>query len=131
MLFGVDTSSSVHVDNKEKDILILGIDPTQWLDDTTLTAETQYSLHFAKLNRKFSLSLHCNESNSFLFVNGTKIYCLKAKNSKIKKHPLCLGNISGAFLSNNIKKILNGCASKFSVDYKAFDISDMWYYQYS
>ena len=29
MLFGVDTSSSVHVDNKEKDILILGIDPTQ------------------------------------------------------------------------------------------------------
>ena len=29
MLFGVDTSSSVHVDNKEKGILILGIDPTQ------------------------------------------------------------------------------------------------------
>ena len=28
----------VHVDNKKNDILILGEDPTQGLDDTTLTA---------------------------------------------------------------------------------------------
>ena len=32
-------SSSVHVDNKKKDILILGEGPTQRLDDTTMTAE--------------------------------------------------------------------------------------------
>ena len=32
-------SSSVHVDNKKKDILILGKGPTQGLDDTSLTAE--------------------------------------------------------------------------------------------
>ena len=32
-------SSSVHVDNKKKDILIFGEGPTQELDDTTLTAE--------------------------------------------------------------------------------------------
>ena len=32
-------SSFVHVDSKEKDILILGEGPAQKLDDTTLTAE--------------------------------------------------------------------------------------------
>ena len=32
-------SSSVHVDNKKKDILILGLGPTQGLDGTTLTVE--------------------------------------------------------------------------------------------
>ena len=32
MIFGVDMSSSAHVDNKEKDILILGKGPTQGLE---------------------------------------------------------------------------------------------------
>ena len=32
-------SSSVHIDNKKKDILILADGPTQGLDDTTSTAE--------------------------------------------------------------------------------------------
>ena len=32
-------SSSVHIDNKKKDILILGEGPTQLLDDTKRTAE--------------------------------------------------------------------------------------------
>ena len=38
--------SSVHVDNKGADILILGEEPTQGLDDTTLTAEAKYLIHF-------------------------------------------------------------------------------------
>ena len=37
-------SSSVHVDNKGKDISILGEGPTQGLDDTTLTAEAKYPI---------------------------------------------------------------------------------------
>ena len=36
IIFGADMSSSVHIDNKNKDILILGEEPTQGLDDTTL-----------------------------------------------------------------------------------------------
>ena len=28
--------SSMHIDNKNKDILVLGAEPTQGLDDTTL-----------------------------------------------------------------------------------------------
>ena len=40
IIFRVDMSSSVDIDNKKKDILILGRSPTQRLDDNfTLTAE--------------------------------------------------------------------------------------------
>ena len=72
--FGVDMSSSVHIDNKGKDILILGKGPTQGLNDTAVTAESRYSINFTRPNINFSLSLHFNGSNSFLFVNDTKIY---------------------------------------------------------
>ena len=41
-------SSSVHIDNQKKDILILGIDPTQGLDDTMLTTEAPYSNNFSR-----------------------------------------------------------------------------------
>ena len=34
IIFGADMSSSMHVDNKEKDVLILGIGLIQGLDDT-------------------------------------------------------------------------------------------------
>ena len=77
-------SSSVHIDNKKKDILIFGTGSTQKLDDTMLSKEAQYSIDFSRSNRKYCLSLHYNGSNSFLFINATKIYQLKAKDSKIK-----------------------------------------------
>ena len=41
-----DMSSLVHIDNKGKDILILGKSPTQGLDGTTFTAEAKYSIDF-------------------------------------------------------------------------------------
>ena len=58
--FGVDISSSVHIDNKGKDILILGVGPPEGLDDTTLAAEAQYSINFSGSNRKFCISIHYN-----------------------------------------------------------------------
>ena len=76
-------SSFAHIDNKKKDILILGFGPTQGLDDATLTTEAKYSINFSRSNRKFCLSQHYNESNSFLFVNAAKIYQFKAKDSEI------------------------------------------------
>ena len=63
--------------NKRKDMLILGERPTKGLDDTKLTAEAKYSINFTK---RFALSLQYNGSNSFLFVNTTKVYQFKAKN---------------------------------------------------
>ena len=62
-------SSSVCIDNKGKDILILGKGPTQELDDTTLTVEAKYSINFTQPRKRFVLCLNYNESNSFLFVN--------------------------------------------------------------
>ena len=46
IIYGADMSSSAHIDNKNKDILILGEEPTQGLDDTTLTAETKDPINF-------------------------------------------------------------------------------------
>ena len=97
----------MYIDHKGNDILILGKAPTQGLDDTTLKKEAQYSIIFSRSNKKFCLSLHCNGSTSFLFVNATKIYQYKSKDSEIKLYPLCLGNISGDFSTNNIKKKQN------------------------
>ena len=97
-------SSSVHIDNKNKDILILGERPTQRLDDTTLTAEAKYPINFIQPRKRFVLSLHYNGSNNSLFVNFTKIYQLKSKDSEIEDYTLCIGNISTYFTINNINK---------------------------
>ena len=43
--FGVDMSSSAHIDRKKKYILFLGIGPIQGLKHT-LTAEKMYSINF-------------------------------------------------------------------------------------
>ena len=51
-------TSSVHVNDKNKDILILGKLQTQGLDNTTLTTEAEYSVSFSISQRKFLLSLH-------------------------------------------------------------------------
>ena len=75
---------------------------------------------------KFCLSLHYNEENSYLFVNGTEIYKFKAKNSEIAASPLCLGNISKDWSIDNKKKTgLNGYFYDFSVDYDAIAIDDI------
>ena len=49
IIFGVDMNSSVHVDNKGKDILILGKSPTQGLGKHSLTAEKCILLILAKI----------------------------------------------------------------------------------
>ena len=44
-------NSSTKIDNKKKDILILGIGPTQGLE-TTLSAEKMYSINFTEKKNK-------------------------------------------------------------------------------
>ena len=125
IIFGVDMSSSVHIDNKKKDILVLGKGPTQGLEHT-LTAEKMYSINFTVTKKKFCLSLHYNGANSYLFVNRTEIYKFKAKDSEIVAAPLCLGNISKDWSVDNMKKTgFNGYVYDFSVDYDATDVDDI------
>ena len=101
-------SSSMKIDNRKKDILILGKCPTQGLEHT-LSAEKICSINFTELNKEFCLSLHYNSASSYLFVNGKKIHKFKAKDSEIVATSLCLGNIQ--------KTGLNGYIYDFSVDY--------------
>ena len=74
------------------------------------------------------LSLHCNGSNIMgvtvsVFLNASKIYQFKAKDSEIKPYPSCLGNISKYSTIDNMEKTeLNRNIKVFSVNYNAIDI---------
>ena len=66
-------SSSTKINNRKKDILILGKGLMQGLEHG-LSAKKFYSINFTeKKNNFFCLSLHYNKKKSYLFVYGTKI----------------------------------------------------------
>ena len=114
-------SSSTKIDNRKKDTLILGKDPTQVLEHR-LSAERMYSINFTEHNKTFCLSLHYNGANSYLFVYGKEVHKFKAKDSKTVATPLCLGNISKDWTVDDMEKTaLNAFVYDFSVDYNALD----------
>ena len=117
--------SSSKIDNRKKDILILGKGPTQGLQHT-ISAEKMYSINFTKKNTNFCLTLHYNGANSYLFVNRTEIIKFKAKDSEIVPYSLCLGNISKDWTNDKMKKTgFNGYIYDFSTDYNAIATSDI------
>ena len=126
IIFRVDMGLSTMIDNKGKDILILGEGPTQGLGEHSLSAEKMYSINFTKVNTKFCLSLHYNGANSYLFVNGTQIHKFIGKDSMIVPNNLCLENISKDFSTSNMKKPgFNGYIYDFSVDYDSNDVEEV------
>ena len=94
IIFGVNSSNSVHATSKTQNILILGHGLTQKVNNTTIYAEKMYSPNFIAENKIFCLSLHYNGDNSYLFVNGKEVTKFKAKKSEIKANQLTLGTIS-------------------------------------
>ena len=85
-----------------------------------------HKINFTEKSKKFCLSLHYNEANSYLFVNGTEIHKFKAKDSEIVASPLCLGKISKDSSVDNMKKTgLNDYLYDFSVDYDAIAVDDI------
>ena len=76
IIFEVDMSSSVHIDNRGKDILILGKGPTQGLNHT-LSAETLYSINFTRLGKNFCLNLHD------MIMGATVSYLLMLQNNNV------------------------------------------------
>ena len=57
--------------------------------------------------------------NSYLFVNGKEIAKFKAKDSEVVASPLCLGNISKDWSTDNMKRTgFDGYVYKFNVNYK-------------
>ena len=125
LISGADMSTSIHIGNKKKDILVVGRGPTQGLEHI-LTTEKMYSINFTVTKNKFCSSLPYNAGNSYLFVNGTEIFKFKAKDSAIVASPLCLGKISKDWATDNMKKTgLTGYVYDFSADYNAATLDDI------
>ena len=111
-------NSSPHIDNKGKEILMLGIGPTQGLGENSLSAEKMLFYSFYRNKKRICLSLYYNGANSYFFVNGTEIYKFRAKDCKIVASPLCLGNISKDWSVGNMKRTgFTGYVYDFSIDY--------------
>ena len=86
LIFGVHESCLVHTNNKANNIFIMGDGFVQGINNMTLYAEKIYSQNFTQANKKFVLSLHYNDNDSYLFVNGKQELKFKAKpNQLIKK----------------------------------------------
>ena len=60
IIFGADLSNSVHPNNKVNNILVLGKDFIQGINNTTIYAEKIYSTNFTVNNKKNCSSLHFN-----------------------------------------------------------------------
>ena len=127
IIFGVDNSSSSHSDNHKNNFLILGEGPTYGINGSLGSPEKKFSINFTKANTKFCLSLHYNADNSYLFVNGKKIFKFKADNKSVNfPTQFCLGSISSGFSATESRKVsLNGSVYDFSVDYSSIDKSDI------
>ena len=123
IIFVADMSLSVYIDNKNRNILILGEGLTQGFDDTTLTAEAIYPINFTQSNKRFVLSLHYNWSNSLLFVNAAKQINSKQK----KQYPVLTSvNISKDFTFDNMRKTgLKWILNFFSVNFDPIDTNDI------
>ena len=67
LIFAADMSSSAHIENKKKEILVVEIGPTQRLE-RALTTEKIYSINFTATKKKFCLSLHYNGVTYSLMV---------------------------------------------------------------
>ena len=127
LLFGVHESSLVHKNNKANNIFIMGDGFVQGINDTKLYTEKLYSQNFTAVNKKFVLSLHYNGDDSYLFINGKRELKFKAKDDKIVKEILCLGNISDDWTAANAQKMgFWGEIYDFAVDYTSTNIGDIY-----
>ena len=104
IIFGVDTSSSIHATNRANNIYVMGKDFIQGINDTTIYAEKLFHNNFTEFRVKFVLSLHYNGDNSYLFAKGRQELKFKAKDDQIINEKLCLGNLSSEWTTSESKK---------------------------
>ena len=93
---------------------------------TTIHAEQSLLKNVTVSNKKFVLSLHYNEDNSYLFVNGEKIAKYKSKTSEIIPHTFSLGDLSPDHTSGeSIKTGMTGYIYYVVLDYQARMINEI------
>ena len=91
----------------------------QGMNDMTLYAEKIYSQNFTQPNKTFVLSLHYNDNDSYLFVNGKQELKFKAKPDQLIKEKLCIGNLSDQWTTSESEKTgLYGNICDVIVNYK-------------
>ena len=120
LIFGVHESSLTHANNKANNIFVMGDGFVQGINDATLYAEKIYSQNFTQPNKKFVLSLHYGNNDSYLFINDKQELKLKAKpNPILIEKRLCIGNLSAQWTTSESEKTgLYGNIYDFIVDYK-------------
>ena len=122
LIFGVHESSLLHSNNKANNIYVMGKGFVQGINDTTLYAEKVCSQNFTQPNKKFVLSLHYNDDNSYLFVNAKQELKFKCKAGQVGKEKLWIGNLSNNWSLVEAQKTgLYGNIYDFVVDYKAIN----------
>ena len=114
VFFGVDNSSLSHNNNRRHNFLVLHEGPTDGINDGTGAAEKKISINFSKAKTKFCLNLHYNSDDSYLSLNKTEIFRMKA-NDNIRWYNLCLGLI----LHKQSEIFLNSSVYDFSVDHSS------------
>ena len=119
LIFGVDMSFSVHATNRANNIDLMGTGLTEGIHDTTIYAEKNFYRNFTDFSKKFMLSLHYNDDDSYLFVNGRQELKFKCKTDQLVKEKLCIGNLSGQWTTSESEKTgVYGKIYDFVVDYE-------------
>ena len=119
LIFGVDMRFSVHATNKANHIYLMGEGLTQGINGTTIYVENSYYRNFTDPGKKFVLSLHYNDDNSYLFVNGRQELKFTCKTDQLVKDKLCIGNLSDQWTTSESEKTgLYGSIYDFIVDYE-------------
>ena len=126
IIYGVDMKNSSHTTNTKNHIYILGKSFTQGLQyGATIYAEHDYvKVNGSQVNKKFILSVHYNDDNSYLFINDVKQFQFKAMSSLKLDNLLVNGNTSTNFPNQTDYKkgALHGDIYDFLVSYEATDI---------
>ena len=78
-------SFSVHATNRANNIYLMGTGLTQGINDTTIYAEKNFYRNFTDFGKKIMLSLHYNDDDSYLFVNGSQELKFKATTDQLVK----------------------------------------------
>ena len=119
LIFGADMSFSTHATNKANHIYLMGDGLTHGINDTTLYVEKNYWRNFTDPGKKFVLSLHYNDNDSYLFVNGRQELKFKCKTDQLIKEKICLGNLDNQWTTSESEKTgLYGNIYDFVIDFE-------------
>ena len=121
LIFGADISFSTHAINRANHIYLMsdGLINKQGINDTTLYVEKNYWRNFTDPGKKFVLSLHYNDNDSYLFVNGRQELKFKCKADQLIKEKICLGNLSNQWTTSESEKTgLYGNIYDFVIDFE-------------